>query len=96
MNTELTNQEDFFILLLSLYAKHKNTSDKFILTLWNKLGIVENINDYYDYFHIERIENAFETIDNIIKEKFNSIEDSNKFINEIYMEIGEEEKNFTI
>jgi hypothetical protein len=53
----------FFILLLESYSFDKNESPVKILDQWRGKRIVKYINDSYEMYHTERLENAFEDID---------------------------------
>jgi len=59
----LTNEQDFFILLLEEYAEYKDKSASQILSIWKENNLISYINEMYDLYHIERLENAFEDID---------------------------------
>ncbi|MDR2832927.1 MAG: DUF3791 domain-containing protein [Streptococcaceae bacterium] len=54
---------NFFILLLESYASYKNQSATEILDIWKESGILQYIQDSYEMYHIESLENAFEDID---------------------------------
>ncbi len=60
---KLSNQAEFFIFLLEKYAEAKSISASEVLNMWKSLDIVDYINDMYEQYHTERIENAFEDID---------------------------------
>jgi len=62
----LAKEQEFFILLLQSYAAYKNISASEALTIWEKNDLVDYINDMYFRYHIERLENAFEDIDEIL------------------------------
>ena len=51
----MTDELKFFILLIEKYAYDKNISTA---ELWQKLG--------YQVYHVERIENAYADIDNLL------------------------------
>ncbi|WP_225791961.1 DUF3791 domain-containing protein [Haemophilus paraphrohaemolyticus] len=40
-----------------------------MLNQWEELGLTQFIYDMYKVYHIERLQNAFEDIDKLIKEK---------------------------
>lgn len=59
----------FFIYLLEHYAEYKGISAKQVLGQWDELKLTDFIYDMYEMYHIERIENAFDDIDELIREK---------------------------
>ena len=59
----ISEKAEFFIFLLEKYAEKKNTITKDVLNLWNEKRIVDYINNMYEQYHSERIENAIEDID---------------------------------
>jgi len=59
----ISDKAEFFIFLLEKYAESKGLSAKEALTLWNDKGIVDYINDMYEQYHTERLENAIEDIE---------------------------------
>ena len=68
----ISAETDFFLLLLHQYAQHKRTTADKVLKRWEKLGIVQLIQDMYWRYHSEALENAFDDIDAIIAEKRNA------------------------
>lgn len=64
----MSNEMEFFIFLLEQYAKHKNKTADIVLKEWDELNITDKIYNMYEIYHIERLENAFEDIDNLITE----------------------------
>ena len=59
----ISDKADFFIFLLEKYAEIKNNSARNILNLWKEKKIVDYINNMYEQYHSERIENAIQDID---------------------------------
>ena len=59
----MSDQAEFFIFLLEKYAEAKGTSAKETLNLWKEKGIVDYINEMYEQYHTERIENAMSDIE---------------------------------
>ncbi len=59
----------FFIYLLERYADYKNSSAPQVLSLWKKLDLVDLIYDLYEIYHCERLQNAFDDIDELIRER---------------------------
>ncbi|MCD7839366.1 MAG: DUF3791 domain-containing protein [Erysipelotrichaceae bacterium] len=64
----MSTETEFFIFLLENYASYKNTTADVILKQWDDLGIIEYIQDMYELYHVERIENAYDDIDKIVEE----------------------------
>ena len=60
---QLSDKAEFFIFLLEKYAEAKGVSAKDALNLWKERGIVDYINDMYEQYHTERIENAIQDIE---------------------------------
>ena len=54
----ISDKAEFFISLLEKYAEAKNVPAKDALNRWKEKGIVDYINDMYEQYHTERIENA--------------------------------------
>lgn len=65
----MSKEMEFFIFLLEQYAKYKNITADVILKEWDELELTDSIYDMYEKYHIERLENAFEDIDNLVEEK---------------------------
>ena len=65
----MSNEGEFFIYLMERYAEYKNSSAPEILTQWDSLGITEMIYNLYEMYHCESLENAFDDIDELVKEK---------------------------
>jgi len=65
--TRISNQSEFFILLLEKYAEYKSLPASEILRLWQRRGLIDYINGMYEQYHIERLENAFADIDRKIE-----------------------------
>ena len=59
----ISEKADFFIFLLERYAEEKNLSSKDALILWKEKNIIDYINNMYEQYHSERIENAIQDID---------------------------------
>lgn len=67
----MTKESAFFIYLLERYAEYKNQTSDQILAQWEKLGITKLIYEMYELYHIERLQNAFDDIDLLIKQQDN-------------------------
>lgn len=65
----MSKEMDFFIFLLEHYASHKETTADVVLTKWEELNLTDVIFDMYPQYHIERLENAYADIDELVKEK---------------------------
>lgn len=65
----MSKESEFFIYLIERYAEYKNSSAPEILTQWDSLGITEMIYNLYEMYHCESLENAFDDIDELVKEK---------------------------
>lgn len=66
-NYTLSDEMDFFILLLTYYAAYKNKTVSNVLNEWENNNITQEIYNNYWNYHTERIENAYEDIDSLIK-----------------------------
>ena len=72
MTTEYLSKEmNFFIYLLERYAESRDTTADAVLEQWDELGVAELIFDMYDLYHVEKLENAFTDIDDLVAEKRN-------------------------
>jgi len=60
----LSDKADFFIFLLEKYAENKKFAAKNVLALWKEHNLIDYINEMYEPYHSERIENAIQDIDN--------------------------------
>ena len=65
----MSKESEFFIYLIERYAEYKNSSAPEILTQWDSLGITEMIYNLYEMYYCESLENAFDDIDELVKEK---------------------------
>lgn len=63
----MSEESDFFIYLLERYAENKRTPANEVLKQWDALDITKFIYDMYEFYHTERLENAFEDIDSLVK-----------------------------
>jgi bifunctional ADP-heptose synthase (sugar kinase/adenylyltransferase) len=69
----MSKEMEFFIFLLEQYSNYKNlTADK-ILKQWDELDLTNFIYDMYERYHVERLQNAFNDIDELIVEKNNNL-----------------------
>ncbi len=58
--------------LIEQYAAFKQRPTGDVMREWDALGITELIYDMYERYHVERIENAFEDIDAVVRERRNA------------------------
>ena len=65
----MNNEMKFFIYLLESYAIHKGISGKQVFDLWKSKNLIDFIYNMYELYHVERLENAFNDIDNFILKK---------------------------
>jgi hypothetical protein len=65
----MTKEMGFFIYLLENYADKKGVRSKQVLEQWNLLGLTSIIYDMYDLYHVERLQNAFDDIDELVSAK---------------------------
>ncbi|MBR5675358.1 MAG: DUF3791 domain-containing protein [Neisseriaceae bacterium] len=62
----MSKEMEFFIFLIERYSYYKNKSAGEILKLLDEKKLTDFIYQMYEMYHIERIENAFDDIDNLI------------------------------
>ena len=65
----MSPEMEYFIYLIEKYAAYKDQPTGEIMQEWDGLGLTDLIYDMYERYHIERIENAFDDIDEMIIEK---------------------------
>lgn len=65
----MCKEMDFFTFLMEQYAHYKNTTADKILHQLDDLNLTDYVFGMYEMYHSEAIENAFEDIDKLIKEK---------------------------
>lgn len=63
----MTEEMKFFLYLLEKYASYKNRKTGDILREWDEKNITDIIFDGYFQYHQERIENAFDDIDELVR-----------------------------
>jgi hypothetical protein len=56
----------FFIYLLENYGASKGVSGGEMLTRLDAAGLTEFVIGMYDLYHVERLENAFDDIDDLL------------------------------
>ena len=72
MEQSISREMDFFMYLIEQYAAYKRRPTGDVMREWDALGITELIYDMYERYHVERIENAFEDIDALVRERRNA------------------------
>ena len=65
----MNKETEFFIYLLEKYSEYKNISTTDVLYSLDDLGLTDFIQNMYERYHCEAIENAFKDIDDLIEEK---------------------------
>jgi len=60
---KISNKAEFFIFLLEKYSEFKKKTVKEVLNFWQENGLTDYINDMYELYHIERVENAIQDIE---------------------------------
>jgi hypothetical protein len=65
----MNKESVFFIYLIEKYAESRNMTTNDVLEQWDELGITDHIYEMYEMYHSERLENAFDDIDRLSKEK---------------------------
>lgn len=65
----MSKETSFFIYLIERYAENKGKTASQVLREWDKLELTDFIYDMYELYHVERLQNAFEDIDELILEK---------------------------
>jgi hypothetical protein len=65
----MSREMEFFIYMLERYASYKEKTADQILKEWDRLELTDFIYDMYDIYHVERLQNAFDDIDELVNEK---------------------------
>ncbi len=65
----MSKESEFFIYLLERYAAHKQTRADLVLKQWDALKLTDLIYNLYEMYHCERLQNAFDDIDQLIAER---------------------------
>lgn len=63
----MTEEMVFFLFLIERYADSHDRSTGDVLQEWNEHGITQEVYDNYEMYHQERLENAFEDINSLLK-----------------------------
>ena len=64
----MSKEMEFFIYLLEHYAYYKHTTADKVLKILMDLNILDDVFNGYEFYHIERLQNAYDDIDKMIKE----------------------------
>lgn len=64
----MSKEMDFFIYLIENYAFYKKTTADKVIKKMIELNILNKVFDSYEFYHIEKLENAYEDIDRLINE----------------------------
>lgn len=65
----MSKEMEFFIYLIEHYAVYKNKDANEIMSELKELDLVNEIINRYEFYHIERLENAYDDIDKLIESK---------------------------
>lgn len=65
----MSKETQFFIYLIERYAEKKGSTANQVLQEWDKLELTDFIYDMYEIYHVERLQNAFDDIDELMLEK---------------------------
>jgi len=65
----MSKEMEYFIYLIEHYAAYKNKNANEVMKELEKLKLVEEILNRYEFYHIEKIENAYDDIDKLIADK---------------------------
>ena len=65
----MTKETDYFIYLIERYASHISSTAPDVLREWDKRNLTERIYDSYEIYHCERLQNAFDDIQQMMKEQ---------------------------
>lgn len=65
----MCKETTFFIYLLENYADSKGKTAPQVLAEWDRMELTDFIYDMYEIYHTERLQNAFDDIDQLMMEK---------------------------
>jgi hypothetical protein len=69
----MSKETSFFVYLIERYAAAKGKTAAQVLKEWDKLDLTDFIYDMYEIYHTERLQNAFDDIDQLMIEKSNGL-----------------------
>ena len=59
----MSNQNEFFILLIETYAHYRNLKGSEVLQMFRQNNLIPYIQDMYIQYHTETLQNAFDDLD---------------------------------
>ena len=65
----MSKEMKFFIYLIERFSAHKSLPTSEVFREWDELELTDVIYNMYELYHSEAIENAFEDIDILVKER---------------------------
>lgn len=65
----MSKEMEYFIYLIEHYAAYKNKNTSEVMEELERLDLVKEVFNRYEFYHIEKIENAYEDIDKLIEDK---------------------------
>lgn len=72
----MSKETAFFVYLIECYSEYKGLSAPKVLGQWDQYELTDLIYDMYEIYHVERLQNAFDDIDELIKEKQSQLANS--------------------
>ena len=66
---KMSKEAGFFIYLIERYAESKGKSGAQVLKEWDNLNLTNLIYDMYELYHVERLQNAFADIDELVLQR---------------------------
>lgn len=68
----MKKEEEFFLYLIEKYSEYKKVSTTEVVNKLEELNLLQLVYDMYERYHSEAIENAYNDIDELIKERENN------------------------
>ena len=65
----MSKEMEFFIYLIEHYTDYRNDNSRNIIKELNELDLFDEVYNRYEFYHIERLENAYKDIDKLIESK---------------------------
>ncbi len=65
----MSKEMEFMIYLIEHYAAYKNKTANEVMKELERLDLIDEVYSRYEFYHIEKIENAYEDIDKLIESK---------------------------
>ena len=69
MEQRISREMDFFMYLIEAYAARKDRPTSEVMKEWDELGLTDLIFGMYEKYHVEAIDNAFEDIDLMVRDR---------------------------